>query len=149
MTAARGAAPLLEHVFDLHVDVAEPVLVDRGPAGARWFIAITGGRLEGPALAGRVLPGGGDWADERGDGTWDLDARYTVVLDDGTPVEVRNRGTYREGPDGPVYYLTAPWFRTAVPAHRWLTETVFVGEAFELGPTSIRIEVHAVRHARG
>ena len=138
--------PVLEHVFDLDIDLAAPVDLARSRAGGHWFIEITGGRVSG-RLTGEVLAGGGDWAVERGDGTWDLDARYALRLEDGTAVEVRNRGHYVEGDGGPRYYLTTPWFRCPDDGpHGWLTRTVFVGEAFELGPERIRISVHAVGH---
>lgn len=149
--------PVLEHAFDLEIDLAAPLDLGRSAAGAHWFIEIAGGRVTGPRLTGEVLSGGGDWAVDRGDGTWQLDARYAVRLDDGTPVEVRNHGFYVEGEHGPRYYLTTPSFRVgrgATPAttaddgpHGWLTRAVFVGEAFEIDPLHIRIEVHVVLHA--
>jgi Protein of unknown function (DUF3237) len=142
--------PVLERAFDLEIALAAPLDLGRSSAGAHWFIEIAGGRVTGPRLSGEILPGGGDWAVDRGDGTWQLDARYAVRLDDGTPVEVRNHGFYVEGAGGPRYYLTTPSFRVGTAddgPHGWLARAVFVGEAFEIDPLHIRIEVHVVGHA--
>ena len=49
-----------------------------------------------------------------------------LAIGDGTLV---NRGVYRD--DG-AYFFTTPVFRTDAPAHRWMTEHVFVGAARSL-----------------
>lgn len=81
-------------------------------------------------------------------------------LDDGTPVEVHNKGYYVEAEpgSGPRYYLTTPRFRVGrvidperaeeggTPPHAWLEQSVVVGEAFDIDPEHIRIEVHLVEH---
>ena len=60
---AEPSAPMpeLEYAFPAKVDVAPPVEMGPADGGRKRFIAITGGTLLGPALAGNVPPGRGDW----------------------------------------------------------------------------------------
>ena len=131
-----GFAPLMQ----LRVTL-EPVR-DLGdtPLGRRRIIGITGGTFSGARLSGKILPGGADWQLIRGDGTADLDARYTLETNDGALIYVSNRG-YRHGApeviarlakgedvDPALYYMrTTPWFETSAPAYAWLNRIVCVG----------------------
>jgi len=58
-------APTLEYAFTASVLVAPPVEMGQADGGRKRFIAITGGTVSGPMLAGEVLPGGGDWHGDR------------------------------------------------------------------------------------
>lgn len=133
--------PRLEFAFEIRVDCAEDIRIGRSAEEVLGFIPIIGGTVEGPRLRGEVVPGGGDWAIERG-GTFHLDARYVVRTDDGAAIDVHNRGYYRASPEvmeraergGSVseteaYFRTSPVFQTDSPAHRWLTEHQFIGMA--------------------
>lgn len=109
------------------------------PLGRRRIIGITGGRFEGPRLAGRILPGGADWQVIRSDGAAYLDARYTLETTDGALIYVNNKG-YRHGPrevierlargeevDPALYYMRAtPWFETSSARYAWLNRTICV-----------------------
>ena len=53
--------PRLEFLTELHVMVETPIDVGPAPTGHRRIIPITGGTMKGPALSGRVLPGGADF----------------------------------------------------------------------------------------
>jgi hypothetical protein len=93
-----------------------------------------------PSLQGAVLPGGADWQTIVPDGTAELEAHYTMRLDDGALIDVINQG-YRHGPpevldalargeavDPQLYYMrTTPRFETGDPRHAWLNRTIFVG----------------------
>jgi hypothetical protein len=57
----------LTYVFSASVKVA-PSVDFAGGDGARRFIPITGGAVEGPRLKGVVLAGGADWQTIRADG---------------------------------------------------------------------------------
>jgi hypothetical protein len=136
--------PRLELAFEVRVQVDRAVRVGgQDDREVLWFVAITGGTVDGPRLRGEVLAGGGDWYVER-EGVATLDARYLIRADDGTVIDVANRGIWRADPDvarrldagDPVkesdyYYRTSPVFRTERGRHHWLTETVFVGLARE------------------
>ena len=144
--------PTLVFVFELRVEVDLERRIGHGTSEALGFTPITGGTVVGPRLNGRVLPGGGDWWVARSDVT-QLDARYLLEADDGTVIDVVNRGYYVASDDleqrlaagEPVteeelYYRTAPVFQTDAAAHRWLAERQFIGMARpEPGMVCIRV----------
>ena len=124
-TTTEFAEPQLTFAFEARVSVAAEQHIGRGPNERLTLIPITGGTVSGPRLNGTVLGIGADWCTERGT-TYELEARYVIEADDGALIDIINRGFYREI-DG--YYRTSPMFRTDASAHRWLTETVFIGMA--------------------
>jgi hypothetical protein len=144
--------PTLEFVFELRVEVDAERTIGHGASAALGFTPITGGTVTGPRLNGRVLPGGGDWWVARGDVT-QLDARYLLEADDGTVIDVVNRGYYvasdeleqrlaagQQVSEEELYYRTAPVFQTDAAAHRWLAERQFIGMARpEPGMVCIRV----------
>ena len=135
--------PTTEFVYEAVVDIGERVSIGQAPLGERFIVPIIGGVFKGADIEGAVLPGGADWSVDR-DGVATLDARYVLRADDGALIGITNRGFWRATPEvtarldagEPVdereyYYRTSPVFTTESPAHRWLTETVFVGLARE------------------
>ncbi len=122
-------APDLTFVFEIRAEVTGPQHVGRGPNEVLEVFPIVGGTVTGPRFQGTVTGVGADWAITR-DGVTDIEARYLLRADDGALVDVVNRGVYRD--DG-AYFVTTPVFRTDAPAHRWLTDHVFVGVAREDG----------------
>lgn len=151
-----AAQPVLEYAFEIRVDVAADLRIGRGSDELLTFTPITGGTVHGPLLSGEVLAGGGDWAVERS-GTAQLEARYLLRAEDGTVIDVLNRGYFRATPeavaryergehvpedDAAVYFRTAPVFQTDAPRHRWLAEHQFIGLARdEDGQVCIRVFV--------
>jgi hypothetical protein len=107
----------------------------------RGFVCVSGGTVEGPLLSGRVEPGsGGDWPLIRSDGAIAFDARYLIRAEDGTLIQVFNRGFAHAPPEVQArlergepadprdnYFRLAPMFETGPGPHEWLTRTVFVG----------------------
>jgi Protein of unknown function (DUF3237) len=148
--------PELEFAFEARIDIGPSEHIGHGEGDELTFTPITGGTVDGLRLRGVVLPGGGDWAVERGT-TTQLDARYLIRTDDGSLIDIVNRGYYRASrevlarleagePVDPaeVYFRTSPVFRTDAPAHRWLAETVFIGLARDEGQ-QVCIRFYAVR----
>ena len=86
-----------EFLATLEVEVGELVSLGAGPYGERRFVPILGGRVDGPGLQGVVVPGGADWQIARADGVLDIDAHYSLLLDDGARVEIASVGM-RHGP---------------------------------------------------
>ena len=138
------AAPMLEHVADLTVQVATPLeagtVTGLNSRGRRRIIPITGGTLSGPKLAGRVMAGGADFQIVVSETSADLDARYMLELDSGEHIFVQNhalrRGSaediarlVRGEPVAPerIYFRCVPTFEVSSPALAWLTESVFIG----------------------
>jgi hypothetical protein len=136
------AAPRLTFMFEIRAEVAAPLSAGPGVNGERRHIQITGGTLRGPALNGSILPGGSDWLWQRPDGTAEIHAHYTVRLDDGSLVYVRNLGLrhaeaavvarLRAGEavaPTDFYFRTAPVFDVADGPHDWLRNRLFIGDA--------------------
>jgi hypothetical protein len=148
--------PKLDFAFALDVEVAAPLELGETPQGRRRVIPIAGGRVSGPRLQGRVLPGGADWQIIRADGVAELEARYTLAAADGALIGVVHRALRHGPPDvirrlaagEPVdptayYFRGSPAFTTAAPAHLWLTRTVFIA-AGARHPDRVEIKVYAV-----
>ena len=148
--------PGLQFAFEIHAEVNAPLTAGAGTNGERKHIAITGGTLRGPLLNGTILPGGSDWLWQRPDGTAEIHAHYTVQLDDGTPVYLRNLGLRHAEPAvlarllarAPVdpadyYFRTAPVFDAPDGPHAWLRNRLFVGSA-RPGPGHVHIAVYLV-----
>lgn len=146
------ADPVFEFVFELFIDVEEGWHIGRGENEKLWFTPVTGGTISGPKFSGSILPGGGDWSVKRDD-TTQVEARYLIRADDGSVIDVVNRGFYRASPavearfeagdqvaEDEYYFRTAFTFRTDAPAHRWLAENQLVGVARdEEGQIRIRV----------
>ena len=96
--SAELLEPSLEFVFELRVAVDDAVRIGRTDSEDLNFTPITGGTVEGPALSGRVLAGGGDWWVSRGR-TTQLDAHYLIEASDGAAIDVVNRGYWRADDD--------------------------------------------------
>lgn len=126
------------------------------PAGERKIVPVTGGRIEGERLSGRILEGGSDWALTDGAGVLHLDVRMVIKSDDGALINCTYHGV-RHGPaevlarlaNGELvdyrdlYFRIAPRFETADPRYAWLngTLTVGIGERLPDGP---RYHIHEI-----
>lgn len=144
-------APGLEFVMEARVSVGAAQEIGCTAAGERRIVPITGGTFEGPGLRGRVLPGGADWQIIRADATAELDARYTLEMESGGLIYVRNRAIRHGSPEvlrrlregipvfkSEYYFRSTPVFETAIPELRWMTRTVFIGDG-ERFPESVAI----------
>jgi hypothetical protein len=145
-----------QFVAELEAAVAAPLTIGRGALGERRIVPILGGRVTGPRLSGEILPGGADYQLIRDDGVAEIEARYTLRLDDGALVYVVNRGLRHAAPDDMakllrgefvpperVYFRTAPAFETAAPQHAWLMRSLFLGLG-ERRPDSVRVRIFAL-----
>jgi Protein of unknown function (DUF3237) len=118
----------LAPVATLKVTVGEPIHVGAVREGQRRIIPITGGRVEGPALAGEVLPGGADWQVVRSDGGTRVWARYDLRTDDGVVLTVTNTGVFVTV-DGRREAVTSVAIEAPDGAYGWLNDAVLVGSA--------------------
>jgi len=146
----------LRPLFKAEITLAPAQELGDAPHGRRRIIPITGGRVSGERLAGRVLPGGADWQLVRADGVAELDARYTIETHDGALVYVANRGL-RHGPpevlrrlaageavDPALYYMrTTPWLETGDPRYAWLNRIVCVASGARR-PAAVELEVFEI-----
>lgn len=148
--------PAFDLVAELEAAVAPPLLLGAVPLGERRIVPILGGRITGPRLTGEILPGGADYQLIRPDGVAEIEARYTIRLDDGALVYVVNRGLRHAAPGDMarllrgepvpperVYFRTAPVFETTAPTHAWLHRSLFLGLG-ERRPDSVRVRIFAL-----
>ena len=163
MTAATAVDQLplvtalpVEHLFDMHVDLA-PAQPIATPVGARLTFITTGGVIDGPKLHGEVLPGGGDWLLAGADGVGRVDVRATLCTNDGVLIHYEARGIIKVPADGlarlaagevlsfdETYVRTTPKFETADERYAWLNEVVAVGYNI-LSPNHIDYRIYRVR----
>lgn len=142
MTDRPILAPRFEYAFSIEVKLRPKIAVGALPQGGdRFYVEVLEGRIFGPRLQGKVLPGsGGDWAHARPDGTLDFDARYNLQLEDGSIVYLQNRGfrwgspevmakmsRREEVPSSEYYMRVTPRFEVAAGPHDWLAKHIFVG----------------------
>jgi hypothetical protein len=144
-----------EPIFHIRAEVADIRHFGRTPYGERRVIDILGGRVEGPRLNGRILPGA-DWQIVLPDGTADLTARYGIETDAGARILVRSDGL-RHGPpqvlaalargesvDPETYYFrTAMRFEAADPAVDWLNRIIALARGIR-EPQLVRLDVFEV-----
>lgn len=103
---SKPAAPKLDLVFNLHLELGKPTDVGQtGPAGMRRIVPVAGGTLEGPGLKGKIMPGV-DYQIIHPDGLVELDAHYVVQMDNGDLLYITNRGM-RHGPPEVLKKLNA------------------------------------------
>jgi hypothetical protein len=131
--------PPLAFAFRIRAQVGVALRAGAGRLGERTHVPIAGGTVDGPRLQGRIVPGGSDWILGRRDGASIIDAHYTIVADDGTPIYVHNRGLrvssaevlerLRRGDavaPHEFYFRSTPVFDAPDGPHAWLSDHVFV-----------------------
>jgi steroid delta-isomerase-like uncharacterized protein len=149
------AGPRTEPLYDITMD-AELHDLGQTPAGHRRIVIVKGGTFEGPKLRGDVLPGGGDWLVERGDGTRALDVRITLRTDDGHLIYAHYQGLFHAAPGvmervlrgeaiepSEYYFRTAPFFETSSVKYAWLNHIMAIGIGRRT-PTQVAYSVYAV-----
>ncbi|MFC5179784.1 DUF3237 domain-containing protein [Actinomadura harenae] len=135
-----------EFLFDIAIDLDPRLDFGAGPIGRRVLFGAAGGTFEGPRIRGEVLPGGGDWALFRPDGTMLLDVRLTLRTDDGALLYMTYGGRYTTPPElraamadtrerhlvdpSRYYFRTNCLFETGAETYAWLNDTVCVGSGY-------------------
>lgn len=146
----------IEPIFTIHAELEAMMNLGHTPYGERRVIGITGGTVRGRKLNGRILPGGADWQIIRGDGTADIQARYTIETGDGARILVSSDGL-RHGPpavmerlargdsvDPALYYFrTAMRFETADPSVDWLNRILALAHG-QREARAVRLDVYEV-----
>lgn len=144
-----------EPIFRMQVEVGDPRHFGKTPYGERRVIDILGGRVEGPRLKGRILPGA-DWQIICPDGTADLTARYGIETEAGARILVKSDGM-RHGPPEvlaalargePVdpsryYFRTVLRFEASDPSVDWLNRIIAIGRGAR-DKNAVRLEVFEV-----
>ncbi|MDB5455602.1 MAG: hypothetical protein JWP92_1187 [Caulobacter sp.] len=135
--------PGLEHAFSVRIDFPPGPRL-RYPVRSgdhRGFVSVASGIVTGPRLQGEVVAGsGGDWPLFRSDGVVAFDARYLIRAQDGTVIQVSNRGFAHAPAEVQArinrgetvdptenYFRLSPLFEVEEGPHGWLGRNVFVG----------------------
>lgn len=148
--------PVLAHVCDLEATLDPPIEMGPGRSGRRRIIPITGGKVSGPRLNGRILNLGADWQTIFDDGMAELDTRYALETHDGAVIEIRNYG-YRHGPPevvaalargeqvppGAYYMRTQARLETGDARYAWVNRTLFVGTGARFA-SGVRVALYAI-----
>jgi hypothetical protein len=125
-------------IFRLRGEVSSVEQIGRG----RRVMVIGGGSIDGPHLAGEVLPGGADWQLLAPDGSLSIEARYTIRASDCGLIAVHSRGVRTGDPavlarlaageavdPNDYYFRTWVTLETRSPAHAWVCGRLFIGVA--------------------
>jgi hypothetical protein len=127
------------------------------PFGERRVGLVTGGRFQGPAARGVVLPGGADWMTTGSDGSTRLDVRAMLRAEDGQLIGITYAGLRAASADvlarlaagervdpGEYYMRTAIRFETGPGPLEWLNRVlaVAIGQRPPHGPI---YDVYAIR----
>ena len=108
-------------IFTIHAELADIRHFGTTPYGERRVVDILGGRVEGPRLKGRILPG----AD------WQI-VRPEAALARGEAVEPSR-----------YYFRTVMRFETADPALAWLNRILALGTGAR-EKLAVRLDVYEV-----
>ncbi|MGQ9426274.1 DUF3237 domain-containing protein [Gilvimarinus sp. F26214L] len=149
--------PLLEPLLRVRLRVAPPRQLGQTPLGTRRFVRILGGEFQGEGLEGQVLEGGGDWLLQRGDDSFQLDARYTLQTAGGELIYVQDSGLRHgaaetmqrlangEAVDPAHYYFrTSARLETGSATYDWLNGLIVVGSGAR-GADGVVVDFFAVR----
>ena len=142
-------------IFTIHADLADVRQFGTTPYGERRVVDILGGRVAGPRLNGRILPGA-DWQIVRPDGVTDVQARYAIETDSGARILVTSDGL-RHGPaevlaalargeavdPARYYFRTVMRFETADPALAWLNRILALATGAR-ERLAVRLDVYEV-----
>lgn len=143
-------------IFTVEAELEPMLNLGRTPYGERRIVGIAGGRVHGPKLTGRILPGGADWQFVRSDGAADIEARYTIEAAGGAHILVDSVGL-RHGPaavieqlargekvDPALYYFrTVMRFETGDARLSWLNRILALARG-ERQAMSVRLKVYEV-----
>jgi Protein of unknown function (DUF3237) len=140
------AKPATAHLLDIAVDLEPRLDFGSGPLGRRVLFGSAGGSFDGPKLRGEVLPGGGDWALFRPDGTMTLDVRLTLRTHDQALVHMTYAGRFVIPPElrdqmadpaqryridpARYYFRTNPLFETGSEKYAWMNDIVCIGSGY-------------------
>lgn len=151
------AAPELEFVAQVSVELSEPQEFGDVPTGVRRIIPITGGSIQGPLLTAEILTGGADWQIVTPDGTAIIDTRYSAITSDGAHLFLSTQG-FRHGspevlkrlaagedvPASEYYFRLTIRLESAAPKLAWINQTVFIASA-ERQASTVHYDLFAVR----
>lgn len=138
--------PGLRRVCALRAEIGPETEFRTTQGHVRAVFPITGGQASGSGWSARILPGGADFARRLPDGSYEVEARYLLEIDDGTPVMVHNAGRMVAQPDGSFAGRTRAVLEVPDGPHAALGAMVLVGTALSPAdqPDRVYIELWQV-----
>lgn len=128
--AARAPGqPVLRRAIVIRADLGPAVEFATTQGTVRAMFPITGGLALGRGWTARILPGGADFALGLPDGSYAIEARYCLEMEDGTPVMITNTGRMVPQADGSYLGRTRAALEVPEGPHRALGDAVFFGTA--------------------
>lgn len=123
MASPEVRVPPLTLLCSIEIEGSTRYELGQTPLGRRRIVPVTGGRFTG-RIAGRVLPGGADWALVRADGSFVPDVRLILEADDGTLISLSYGGRWTATPDNMTRLLRRDGDLTEVDYY-WSTLCTF------------------------
>lgn len=131
----------LEYIFSYTGILENMVNIGQVDIGDRDVFPITGGKVWGPKLNGRLLPIGAEFGFGNAAGLRHLDVRTVIETDDKVPIYVYYDGILNLTPTvaeligknggtayGEAYWVINPRFETSHEKYKWLNDIVCVAE---------------------
>ncbi len=128
-TASPGR-PQLERLCAIRAEIGTPTEFDTSRGHGSAFFPITGGVALAARWRAEIVPGGADFARRLQDGSYEVEARYLLQLEDGTSILVRNSGRMVSQPDGSYHGRTHAELEVPSGPHEALADMVLFGTAF-------------------
>jgi len=122
-------APMLTKACVIRADIGQALEFGTTNGTTRAVFPIIGGEAVGAGWSGRIIPGGADFALALPDGSYAIEARYCLELDDGTPIMVTNAGRMVRQPDGSFFGRTRAELEVPEGKHGHLGKAVYFGTA--------------------
>ncbi|APE45906.1 hypothetical protein BOO69_20300 (plasmid) [Sulfitobacter alexandrii] len=122
--------PRLTRVCSIRAEIGPAMEFDTSRGTGRAIFPITGGAAVGAGWQATILPGGADFARRLADGTYEIEARYFMRLDDGTLVMVQNAGRMVPQKDGSFHGRTRAELEVPEGAMAHLGDMVLFGTAY-------------------
>ena len=156
-SAQEVKAPTLKYVMTYQADVGPALPVSENliifNVYGGWVKTVDGG-------TGTFIEPSGDWLQVLPNGTFKLDVRASVKMDDGSVILVEytgraklsaagaeklNKGQKISGDDA-LYFITSPTMRTMSKKYGWVNDAVFVNKYIErsINPSYIKYDVYMV-----
>ena len=127
-----------QYIMTMHSPLDAPQKV---ASDLEIYNARSGGWVKGPSIEGRIISPSGDWLRYLPNGTAKLDARFSILADDGSIIyasysgrvsgyekalERRRPGEALRADD--AYVIICPTFETLSSKYGWLNEIVCIGK---------------------
>ncbi|WP_051539543.1 DUF3237 family protein [Sulfitobacter sp. 20_GPM-1509m] len=122
--------PRLSQVCSIRAEIGPATEFDTSRGTGRALFPITGGEAVSASWRAKILPGGADFARRLADGTYEVEARYFLELEDGTVLMVHNAGRMVPQADGSFHGRTRAELEVPAGPHAALGDMVLFGTAY-------------------